>query len=137
MNSKTIGERTEAIILAELLRNNFTVLLPFGDNQRYDLVIDDRNGKFSRIQCKTGHFKNGAIYFPTCSYYHNEKRDYQGQVEYFGVYCPKIKKVYLISVKDVGLREGALRINPPANNQIKNIRWAKDYELQSEDIIKE
>jgi hypothetical protein len=35
-----VGLRTEAVILAELLRRGYQVLVPFGVNQRYDLVID-------------------------------------------------------------------------------------------------
>jgi len=131
MNSKTIGERTEAIFLAEFLKRGKTVLLPFGDNQRYDLVLEER-GSFFRIQCKTGRIKNGTISFSTCSsYIHRDggKRDYRGQVEYFGVYCPKHQKVYLVPAGDVGKREGVLRLQAPMNHQVKKIRWARDYEL--------
>lgn len=39
-NSKSIGERSEAMALAHFLQLGWVVLLPFGDNQRYDLVID-------------------------------------------------------------------------------------------------
>jgi hypothetical protein len=66
MNSKTIGEKSEGMILARLLYHNKIVLRPFGDNQRYDLVVDDNN-KFIRIQCKTGKLINGAVKFSTCS----------------------------------------------------------------------
>src|SRR2546422_4233045 len=32
----------------------FRSLMPFGDNLRYDLAIEDADGKFYRFQCKTG-----------------------------------------------------------------------------------
>ena len=35
-----VGQRSEAAILAALVHCGFHVLLPFGVNQRYDLVID-------------------------------------------------------------------------------------------------
>ncbi len=52
MNTKQIGEITEACILAILLKAGYVVLTPFGDNQRYDLVIE-RDGVFQRVQCKS------------------------------------------------------------------------------------
>jgi uncharacterized protein YqeY len=51
MNHKSLGEKTLAIILAQLLKQDKKVLLPFGDNQRYDLVIDE-GGQFIRARCK-------------------------------------------------------------------------------------
>src|SRR5260370_37668620 len=53
-NNKTIGERSEAIIIAKFLEVGYGVLTPFGDNRRYDLVIEGADGNFYRIQCKTG-----------------------------------------------------------------------------------
>ncbi len=35
-----IGLRTEAAILSELTRRGYAVLVPWGVNQRYDLVLD-------------------------------------------------------------------------------------------------
>lgn len=129
MNSKSVGERTEAIILAELLKRNRVVLIPFGDNQRYDLVIE-QDGCFHRIQCKTGRFRNGVIRFSTYSCnLRGRHKDYRGQIEYFGVYCPATSKCYLVPVEEVGISEGVLRIRSPRNCQEKKVRWAKDYEL--------
>jgi hypothetical protein len=42
-NTKSIGEISEAIVMAEFLKAGFPVLLPFGDNRRYDMVV--RPGK--------------------------------------------------------------------------------------------
>ena len=60
-NNKTIGEHSEAILIAKLLEVGYGVLTPFGDNRRYDLVIEDADGNFHRVQCKTGRVaKDGA-----------------------------------------------------------------------------
>ena len=74
-NNKTIGERSEAILIAKLLESGYGVLTPFGDNSRYDLVIEDADGKFYRVQCKTGRVaKDGAyIEFKTASSYYHTK----------------------------------------------------------------
>ncbi len=133
MNSKAIGERTEAQVLAALLKKGLTVLIPFGDNQRYDLVIDE-NGKFTRIQCKTGRLKKGAIAFNTCSIDVNtqKRKSYYGEADLFGIYCPETDKCYLIPVRDCGKRETKLRVLPAKNNNKINIRLASDYEIKEE-----
>ncbi|HEY7150455.1 MAG TPA: group I intron-associated PD-(D/E)XK endonuclease [Solirubrobacterales bacterium] len=46
-----VGQRTEAAILSDLVRRGYSVLLPFGVNQRYDLLLD-LGEKFVRVQCK-------------------------------------------------------------------------------------
>jgi PD-(D/E)XK nuclease superfamily protein len=51
-NNKTTGEQSEAIIMAKFLEVGYGLLMPFGDNRRYDLVIEDTDGIFYRIQCK-------------------------------------------------------------------------------------
>jgi hypothetical protein len=51
-NTKVAGDITEAVVLAEFLRAGFPVCVPFGDNQRYDLVVE-AGGRFLRVQCKT------------------------------------------------------------------------------------
>lgn len=128
MNPKAVGERTEAVVLAALVKRGKVVLLPFGDNQRYDLVVDE-NGIFTRIQCKTGRLVKGSVVFSTCSSQaHRSKgrQGYKGQAELFGVYCPDNDKVYLVPVDDVGVGYAYLRVDP--TNQ-PNVRWAGQYEL--------
>lgn len=132
-DNKSVGERTEAIVLAELSKVGYAVLIPFGENHRYDLVIEDGDGNFCRLQCKTGNIEKGAIVFSTASSYNHHRRggrrDYRGQIDYFAVYSPELQKTYLVPVDHIGTVEGYLRIEPPKNGQEKNIRWAKDYEL--------
>ena len=134
MNTKVVGEHSESMVLAALVRTKPCVLLPWGDNQRYDLVFEE-NGKFNRVQCKTGLLAGGAVRFPTrSSYAHRGRssRGYRGEVDYFGVCCPQTDKVYLVPIDDTaGDRETSLRVDPPRNGQRSNIRWAKAYELSA------
>ena len=130
---KAIGEQSEGMILAALLRAGEVVLQPFGDNQRYDLVVD-RNGTFVRIQCKTGRVKDGAVIFHTCSmHYHRGKgkQSYHHQADLFGVYVPELDRSFLVPVEDVPSRMGTLRLEPPKNGQVKGIRMAAKYEFQA------
>lgn len=129
-DTKKIGDVSEAKILAALLAKGFVVLTPFGDNQRYDLVIE-RDGVFQRVQCKTGRIRNGAVITHLTSVSSNGQnvRTYSGQVEYFAVYCPENDKSYFIS--SVGINKFvSFRIDPtqPGINNNRT-RWAKDFEI--------
>jgi hypothetical protein len=89
---KDVGDKTALAVMLALRMAGFTVLAPFGENTRYDLVIDD-GMRFARIQCKTGRLRRGAIQFNVCSTYGhhrrtgNARRCYDGEVDYFAVYC--------------------------------------------------
>jgi len=131
-NSKAVGDITQSQVMAALLKRGKRVLLPFGDNARYDLVVDE-DGTFTRIQCKTGALRRGAVVFAVASsQYHRggKRRDYRGQVDAFGVFCTDNEKIYIIPILDLPLaREAKLRLVPPRNSQRKGIRWAAKYEI--------
>ena len=85
------------------------------------------------MQCKTGRLRRGAIKFSTRSVRVNTRgaytRGYEGEVEYFAVYCTETHGVYLMPIEEATVAAGSLRVDPPLNNQAKRIRWAADYEL--------
>jgi PD-(D/E)XK endonuclease len=127
-----VGLRTEGAILSELVRRGYNVLVPFGVNQRYDLVLDC-GGRLLKAQCKTGRLRNGAVQFSSQSVQSNTRGSrilsYAGQVDLFIVYCPDNQRVYAIPANDVPNRGMYLRVSPPRNRQTKRVRWAKEYEL--------
>jgi hypothetical protein len=88
---KSIGDRTTLAVMFALQGRGYDISLPFGENTRYDLVIDD-GVTLSRVQCKTGRLRAGAIRFAACSCYAHHpnpkvlRRDYLGQIDYFGVH---------------------------------------------------
>lgn len=133
MNSKDVGDATVGSILAAFLHAGLAVLIPFGDNERYDLVVEE-NKRFYKIQCKTlRDTKKGAMAFSTCSSYAHRgrgRKNYKGEIDYFAAYSKALNKVYLVSVNDVGNTECTLRVFPTDNNQKENIRWAADYEFK-------
>lgn len=133
MNTKTKGDRTEGAVLAALLKAGRTVLIPFGENHRYDLVIED-SGSYYRVQCKTGRLERGGIEFNSCSVHaHRGKksRGYKGEADIFGVFCPQNDKVYLVPVDSVGTSNVFLRIDSPKNGRKTGLRMASDYELSA------
>lgn len=127
-----VGLRTEAAILAQLVQRGYQVLIPFGTNQRYDLVLD-LNGEFVRAQCKKGRLRDGVVRFPARSTRSNSRgtyfRSYAGQIEIFLVHCPDTNQIYAVPVDEVPATDGWLRVDPTRNGQQERIRWARDYEL--------
>jgi hypothetical protein len=127
-----VGQRTEAIVLAALVRRGYRVLTPFGTNHRYDLAID-LGDRILRVQCKTGRLRRGAIVFHARSIRSNTRRTYcrtyHNEIDLFLVYCPETDRVYSVPVEEATSTELALRVAPTANGQAKRIRWAPHYEL--------
>jgi hypothetical protein len=132
---KAKGDRSTLAIMLALSEAGYAVLVPFGENTRYDLVIDGGES-LKRVQCKTGSLRQGSIRFAACSSYAHHPnprmvvRDYLDQIDYFGIYCPETRGVYLVPVEDAQVRRaGTLRVTPPRNGQKRRIRAAADYEI--------
>jgi hypothetical protein len=133
---KAIGDRTTLVVMLALIEAGYSVLLPFGENTRYDLVIDD-DKELRRVQCKTGRLRDGAIQFSACSSYAHhpnpkmKRRSYIGQIDYFGVHCPETGGVYLVPIEDASVQTQCnLRVMPSKNHQTAGIRHASAYELE-------
>lgn len=131
MNSHTIGDRSEAEALTALLDMGYSVLIPFGNGQRYDYVIE-KGGAFETVQVKTANYRDGKLIFNAHSNTRGDgkgAKDYKGEVDWFTVYSPDFDKTYMVPVSAVGVGKPYLRIDPPKGGQTKNIRWAVDYEM--------
>lgn len=130
-DTKGIGDLSEMFVALHLARAGYLVAKPFGENSRYDLVIDD--GKvLSRVQVKTGRFRNGAVHWNCCSTHGHRRspsfRSYTGQVDFFGVYCPQLESTYLIPIGELSSRRtSSLRVVPPKNCQSRKVRWATNF----------
>jgi hypothetical protein len=131
MNSKRVGNIAEAAVLSTCVQQGWAALVPFGDVEPYDLVIDRGNG-FERVQVKNGRLRKGVIIWNCYSISGRVKNQrhtfYQDKVDLFGVYCPELDKVYLVPV-DIDRTKGSLRVDPPLNGQSSGIRWANDYQV--------
>ncbi len=150
------GLAAHLAVAQRLVELGYEVVEPFGDHLRYDLAYyqpEERRllskipAELVRIQCKTGRLLEGrSISFNAfnVSGGRRAKRGYQGQVEYFGVYCAELRKVYLIPVSDVPPNEVRLRLKSAGGfrgNRFTSKRkewteedrgsylWAEDYEL--------
>lgn len=138
---KDIGDQSTIAIMHALRLRGDTVLVPFGENTRYDLVVDN-GASLRRVQCKTGRLRNGGVEFATCSSYAHHpnpkviRRTYEGDVDDFAVFCPQLGTVYLIPIEDVpGKRMATLRVHPTRNNQRTGVRLAAQYEIARFEIL--
>jgi hypothetical protein len=107
---KTVGDRTTLAVMAALQAAGFALSMPFGENCRYDLIIDDGCTR-SRVQCKTGRLRKGAVRFKACSSYAHHRRaegsttrPYEGEVDFFAVHCPETDGVYLVPMGDMPVK---------------------------------
>jgi hypothetical protein len=137
---KDVGDRTTLAVMLGLRGLGYDVSVPFGENTRYDLVVDDRE-RLLRVQCKTGRLYDGVIVFRTASSYAHHpnpkprQRHYEGQVDAFAVHCPRTGAVYLIPIEDLPKEAASLRVDPPRNGQRKLIRFAADYEVANVSVV--
>jgi PD-(D/E)XK endonuclease len=103
---KDVGDRTTLAVMLALRHVGYRLLVPFGENTRYDLVVDD-GSRLAKVQCKSGRLRAGVVTWSMCSNYAHHRhpravrRDYLGDVDYFGVYCPETCGVYLIPIEDI------------------------------------
>jgi hypothetical protein len=135
---KKIGDKSFYNFIAKCISKDWIVLIPAGDCDRYDCVIDKGNS-FERVQVKTGRYKNGSIVFAVCSTHyhtklgqvtHNYRQTYIGQIEFFGVFCPELNRSYLVPINCTGNISCSLRVDEFEKSQgNKPIKWAKDYEI--------
>jgi len=132
--SKNKGDIAELKVMLYLEQKGFTVLTPFGDKARYDVVYE-RDGIFKRVQVKYVTMKDGIIEVYTestnekdgkriCKYYTSK------EIDEFWIYCPQTDKLYSIPILDVERQRSLrLRVDKP-KKEVNTIRYADDYELQ-------
>ena len=133
-NTKAVGDLSEIMVIAELTRDGYSVAVPLGENNRYDLIAE-MDGALVRVQVKTGRLQNGAIIF-NCYSTHSHRngpfcRPYANEVEFFGIYCRELNSAYLIPVGDLPRLAGSLRVYATRNRQARRVRWAETYLIHS------
>lgn len=132
MNSKMKGQISEARALYEFQKYSIPVCIPWGDNERYDLIAEF-DGKFNRIQVKTcNEEENGAIVcYARSSTNHTTNRNlttYENEVDYFVFVNQTRDWVALVPMEEIGKNKAIrLRVVPPANRQTKGIRYFEDF----------
>lgn len=129
MESHQKGDLTEAVVIAELKRRGIPVLLPFGDNQRYDLAVETPHGALQTLQVKTGWLTDGVVEFHTRSQHTNASgnvyKDYDGDVDGFIVYVHELESTHLVYIDEFD-SQISLRVDAP-DRPDPSIKWAEEY----------
>ena len=132
MNSKRYGNIGEAVAISSFVRRGIPVYLPFGDNERSDLIAEF-GGKLNRVQVKTSIKScDGTVVFDlTSSTMHRNngcKHKYTcDEVDYFFCYNIDRDKSYFIKVTDKPISSFRIRYEETKNHQSSNINYEKDY----------
>ena len=96
--NQKIGSISELSLIRDLERNGKNVSIPYGDFQRYDILIEEK-GKIDRVQVKT--MKNNESFPVYSSYRKGEIKSYKGEIEYFGIYNRKENKSFLVPMSEI------------------------------------
>ena len=132
---KGIGDKSVAQIMASLALAEKKILIPFGDNDPYDLVVDE-NSDFIRIQCKTARFYGDHFEFKTCSNNWNSGKvtSYFGTADVFAVYLRENKQVYIFKVGNCPKTICRVRLIPYKSY---SSRMADDYLFDQEKSLRD
>jgi len=129
--TKEKGDLGQSLIMADLLKRGYKVLIPLGEDWRFDLVIF-RDNKFEKVQCKFDGVNIDICSIPcrSCNNW-TEKRYLKSEIDWLACYHKASDRCYYVPSKMLG-NEGrtfiSLRINEPKNKQTKKILWAKNFE---------
>ena len=141
MNNKLKGDIAEAIFTAECLKKGYIVSKPYGDNCRYDAILDRGNG-LERIQVKSSTYsaERGVIQAATRRIYNNQTKGQicnaysKKDIDAFVIYSPELNKLYFVPIdeqsdkKYINLRvSSSNKATETPNNP--SIRWASKYEF--------
>ena len=137
MDSKRIGNIGEAKVLAKFVELGYAVYLPFGDDEKADLVVDF-NGKLNKIQIKSTNTLLDGYYiidFRNCKNHKcnpdpNQKYSEQ-DIDYFATYCVERDTICLFKIQDMPQSAIRLRYEPAKNGQTAGVRWEKDYLIEN------
>lgn len=128
--TKNKGDIAESKVMSFLIEKGYKVLIPFGEDFRFDLAMY-HEGKFIRIQCKYDGGRNNGVVSVKCQSTNNWNlyRYNENDIDFIAVYHEPTKLCYFIpsNLLGNGRAEITLRIDSPKNNQNKKVLWAKDY----------
>jgi len=140
-STKTKGEIAETFVLANLIQNGFTVSIPYGENSRYDFIVETKTG-LKKIQVKYIGKHKGKKYFqfPLRSIRANKK---QNKIKYYTVkeidfmvgYCTENKGCYIIPMEDLKTKHEIhiwIDQKPKGKNQFNPIdpeKYKNNWEL--------
>ena len=136
MDTNQLGKITELDVLSYVIKQGYSVSIPFGDKDRYDQIWDI-NGKLIKIQvktcrpideditgiifnCRTTYSRNGG-----CKTHHYTS----DEIDYFATIWDN--QVYVVPVNECSDKK-TLRFS--SKQKQPNIAWAENYKF--EEVVK-
>ena len=136
MNTKQIGNVGEAKTLSKFVELGIPVFIPFGDNEKCDLIADF-GGKLQRIQVKTSiKSTNGKIIFSLVSSTVHRKNGVRHvysskEVDYFALYNIESDILLLVPISDInGNKTISFRIDGKNIHNQFNQKMIFDYSFE-------
>lgn len=133
MNSKRIGNIGEAKVLSKFVELGIPVYIPFGDNEKADLIAEFNN-KLNKIQVKTSQYiKNNKMWFSLASSTRHRKNGFNyfytyKDIDYFACYNIERDKIYLLDINTLKNKTYiTIRCNPTKNHQVSNVNYEDDF----------
>lgn len=133
-NAKIKGNLCEAIVFYRCVKLGWKISIPYGDNCKYDFIVDKLDGTLHRVQVKSAsrpEDKNFEVLaFPL------ETRNKQGYTPYtsndidaFIAVDLVTENIYWVPIQEAeGQRYFNLRLEGGKKN-VSKTKWAKDYIL--------
>lgn len=131
MESQRKGNLTEPTVLTELVRRGIAVSIPFGDNERYDVVVESPSGRMVRAQIKTGWARDGTVVLRGYSQHTNSGgntyKPYADGIDCFLVYSHVFERLFLVWVEEVRANKTICIEEPDQRHETTN--WAGDFDF--------
>ncbi|MFB3919988.1 MAG: group I intron-associated PD-(D/E)XK endonuclease [Candidatus Velamenicoccus archaeovorus] len=129
--TKLKGDIAEAYVLFLLKQRGFHVLVPWGEDHRFDMVAE-KNGIYKKVQVKYVSAKNGILEIPLRSCNNHKVIHYSPlDVDIIAAYHDAARKVYFVPLKNISNRSSfKIRLIPARNNQQEKIVPASRYEAR-------
>lgn len=123
------GDIGVLLVSADLIKKGIPIFTPISATCPFDLLIY-YNNFFKRVQVKYRSILNGTLSVnlkrntivngKNVSSFKNE------EVDILAIYCKDNSQIYYIDSKEIS-KTITLRIDNSKNNQMKNVKFAKDY----------
>lgn len=134
LSSVDKGDASEAAVLAKLKSMGCTVLSPWGDNERYDLAVDNGDGTIERMQVKTARITDdGRVVFHTAGNHTNTegtdiKKYSKEEIDSFVAYVQETSDILYIPISEAP--ESSMTLRYEAEQNQPSINWVEDYLIE-------